>query len=102
MSNTDEVVYLLANVVAMAKERSILESINNYFGRKDWTEVEVAELDMEFLIDLSNRKEVLFINGVKVIEFGLIDCHVEIEAGIVRSLYRQTIKPLYGCCGVGE
>lgn len=101
MPELDEIAYMCANVVAAAKEKAIMEAFNHHFGRSDWTESDVSELELESITDLSVGLETLSINGVPVLEFSLMRCHVDIETGMVQCLYAQDIKQLYGCCGVG-
>ena len=101
MAQIDEIIYMCANVVAAAKEKAIMEAFNNYFGHRLWTNSELEQLELNMVVDLVERKETLSINGVPVLEFGLMNCRVDIECGMVQCLYEQSIKPLYGCCGVG-
>ena len=67
MSDIDEITYMCANVVAAAKEKAIMESLSNHFGSHDWTEDDVAKLDILFTTDVSTGIETLIIEGVSII-----------------------------------
>lgn len=96
-----EISYMCANVVAAAKEKAIMEAFNFYFSRKDWTEEDIALLELSMVVDLSEQKETMYINKRAMVEFSLMNCHIDVETSMVQCLYHQDIKVLYGCCGVG-
>ena len=96
MGNVKDKIYMCANIVAENKEKAIIDALNNYFGRKDWTESDVAELVMTMDINLDDNTETLHINLKPMIEFSLMTCNLQVETGIVRALYHQSVKPLYG------
>jgi len=101
VSESEELVYTGASMVGASKERAIMEAFNHHFGRADWQESDVADLELSMDVEMSTGVEVFKINGRAMIHFGRMECHVEVETGMVQCLFRQSIRPMYGCCGVG-
>lgn len=98
-----EQAYMCANVIAAAKEKAIKKAFDAYFERKDWVESDLDGMSLNMEISkiegeggvLHTGTETLIINGRKMVEFGRIECDIEIEGTCVQCLYRQSIKVLY-------
>lgn len=83
-----------ASKFAERKELAI-KGVIDYFFPDGWTEEGIAErLSSEVY---PNFREVLFVDGVPVLEFGELQFNhdVDIDAGKITCQYSQTIKVLY-------
>ena len=90
-----EQAYMCANVIADAKEKAIKQAFDAYFERKDWTEEDAAELTLTMDIDQFAGTETLHINHRPMVQFGRMECRVDIDGQRVQCLYTQSVKVLY-------